>query len=120
MATNDLALTHLLFAHGSFTGSLSKLGVEGHWALPNREQEGAKSIGTDEENKLLRPNSESYKVRHCRARASAHVCDLLTVFSQNLGIELSKAQISVDVFSFAPYADLATLGSCAKVTGGRV
>lgn len=35
-------------------------------------------------------------------------------------MELSKAQISVDVFSFAPYADLATLGSCAKVTGGKV
>ncbi len=63
------------------------------------EQEGAKAIGTDDENKLLRPHSESYK---------------------NLGVELSKAQISVDVFSFAPYADLATLGSCAKVTGGRV
>lgn len=47
---------------GSFTGSLSKLGVEGHWSLPNREQEGAKAIGTDDENKLLRPHSESYKV----------------------------------------------------------
>lgn len=82
-----------------YTGSLSKMGAAGGWALPPREQEGAKAIGSEDENKLLKPASESWK---------------------NLGVEMSKAQMGVDVFSFAPYADLASLGSLASVTGGRV
>ena len=61
-------------------------------------REDAKLLGTPKETTLLQP---------------------ATAFYKNFAVDCSPSQISIDVFLFnSQYADVATLSSCAKFTGG--
>ncbi len=83
----------------AFVCSLSKRGAG--FAFSNREQELAKLIGSDNESTLFRgapPTVDNVK---------------------KLAVEMSKAQTACDVFSFAPFVDLATLSPIWQLTGGQ-
>ncbi len=84
----------------AFVSSISKRGAG--LGFSNREQELGKLVGSDNESTLFRgapPTVENVK---------------------KLAIEMSKAQTACDVFSFAPYVDLATLSPIWQLTGGQV
>ena len=73
-------------------------------SLPNHDdgslklREDSKLLGTPKETVLLQPATSFYK---------------------SFAVDCSPSQISIDVFLFnAQYADVATLSSCAKFTGG--
>ena len=83
----------------AFASSISRRGKG--LELSNREQELGKLIGSENESVLFRGTAkvqEQYR---------------------KMAVEMSKAQVACDVFSFAPYIDLATLDPIVQLTGGQ-
>lgn len=83
-----------------FTASIAKRGKD--FGFSNREQELGKLIGADNESTLFRGHGAGFENL------------------KKLAAEMSKVQTCCDVFSFAPYVDLASIGVISQITGGQL
>ncbi|KAH6575488.1 hypothetical protein BASA60_005012 [Batrachochytrium salamandrivorans] len=102
----QLALGKALKSAQKMIGPIGGKIIVLEYSLPNldegalKSREDPKAFGTSKESALLLPSIGFYK---------------------SFAVDCSPMQVSIDMFLFNPqYADVATLGGCAKFTGGSI